>query len=222
MSRMLLRLIGLLTVLVLSGLFAVPGASASTVGSGFHMDLYKQGVFVRQYRWTWCVGASSQMMLNIILGTSNTRSERQQTLVQYAMNHDGFPDSNTGGSDATGFMNALNNFGGGGTYHIVMSTNFRQAVRRAAKSVRLSGRPVGLLVMGGRHAWVMSGFDATRDPKGTHNWELTAVYVLGPLYPRSRRATSTCRPTRAFPSVTSGRPSTCSTIQIHRSSPTIG
>jgi hypothetical protein len=81
----------------------------------------------------------------------------------------------------------VNKFGGGGTYHVVMSTNFRQAVRRAAKSMRLTGRPVGLLVMGGRHAWVMSGFDATRDPLGTHSWEVTAVYVLGPLYPREQK-----------------------------------
>jgi hypothetical protein len=187
MSRTLLRTLGCVTTLALVGLLAAPTAAAATPSPGFHMDLYRPGVFVTQYRWTWCVGASSQMMLNIIAGTSNTTRTRQQTLVQYAMNHDGFPDSNTGGSDATGYMNALNRFGGGGTYHVALSTNFRQAVRRAAKAMRITGKPVGLLVMGGRHAWVMSGFDATRDPKGTHNWEVTNVYVLGPLYPKQQK-----------------------------------
>jgi len=186
MSRKLPRLIGLLTAIVLSSFVVVPGVAASTPSTAFHMDLYRPGVFVTQYRWTWCVGASSQMMLNIILGTNNTTKDRQRQLVQYAMNNDGFPDSNTGGSDATGFANALNNFGGG-SYRVVLSTNYRQAVRRAVKSMRATGKPVGLLVMGGRHAWVLSGFESTRDPKGTHDFEVTNVYVLGPLYPKEQK-----------------------------------
>jgi hypothetical protein len=187
MSRQLPRVACLIATLLFSAHAAAPEAAASGGPGGYHFDLYRSGVFVRQYRWTWCVGASSQMMINIVLGTSDARVSSQRTLVQYAMNHDRIRWSNTGGSDATGFAAALNNFGGGGTYHVVTSTNFRQAVRRAAKSMRLTGKPVGLLVMGGRHAWVMSGFDATRDPKGTHSWEVTAVYVLGPLYPREQK-----------------------------------
>jgi len=188
MGRVGLRLVAILAALVCLAGVAAPGVAASTrrSDSGFHIDLYRAGVFVTQYRWTWCVGASSQMMLNIINGTSNTTFRRQKRLVTYAMYHDGFPHSVTGGSDATGWSAALNHFGGG-SYRPVLSTSFRQAVRRAARSIRTTGRPVGLLVMGGRHAWVMSGFDATADPAGTNNFDVTAVYVLGPLYPKQQK-----------------------------------
>ena len=190
MSRSLPRLACLFAVLLMSGALIVPGAQSADASNGrsrYHMNLYRRGVFVTQYTWTWCVGASTQMMLNIIHGTSNSTARKQRRMMNYAMHHDGFIGSSIGGSDAAGFAAALNHYHGGGTYHVVMSTNFRQAVRRAAKSMRVTGKPVGLLVMGGRHAWVLAGFDATADPITTHNWEVTNVYVLGPLYPKEQK-----------------------------------
>ena len=189
MARVALRLVALLTALLcLSGVATTNVAASSAQGkTTYHIDLYSKGSFATQYRWTWCVGASSQAMLNLIRGTSDTSFARQKTLVKYAMKHDGFPNSDTGGSDATGWSNALNHYGGGGTYHVVMSTNFRRAVRHAVKALRRTGKPVGLLVMGGRHAWVLSGFDATADPAATNNFEVTHVYVLGPLYPKEQK-----------------------------------
>lgn len=50
--------------------------------------------------------------------------------------------------------------------------------------MRRTGRPVGLLVWGGRHAWVMSGFRATADPAVTDDFRVTHAIVLDPLYPR--------------------------------------
>jgi hypothetical protein len=185
MSRRPLRLISLLIGLLCLSVVAVPGVAARQ-STDFHYDLYRTGVFVTQYRWTWCVGASSQMMLNIIHGTSNAKLTRQKTLVKYAMAHDGFPDSDKGGSDATGWAHALRHFGGG-SYSAVLSTSFRQSVDRAVTRMRATGKPVGLLVMGGRHAWVLSGFDATADPATTANFDVTNVYVLGPLYPKEQK-----------------------------------
>jgi len=187
-GRIALRLVGLLAALACLSTIVAPGAAfaGSQSKTDFHFDLYRQGVFATQYRWTWCVGASSQAMLNIIQGTSNTSLSRQKTLVKYAMAHDGFPDSNTGGSDATGWANALTHFGGG-SYQPVLSTSFRQSVRRAVTRMRATGKPVGLLVMGGRHAWTLSGFDATADPAATKTFDVTHVYVLGPLYPKEQK-----------------------------------
>jgi hypothetical protein len=48
--------------------------------------------------------------------------------------------------------------------------------------MRKTGKPVGLLMWRGRHAWVMSGFRATGDPL-TMGTRVTAVYVEDPLYP---------------------------------------
>jgi hypothetical protein len=46
-------------------------------------------------------------------------------------------------------------------------------------------KPVGLLVWQGRHAWVMSGFEASADPTQSPEARVTAVHVLDPLYPRA-------------------------------------
>lgn len=184
MARVALRLVALTTALVL--VFGVAGAAQAQTGWSGRYNLYREGVFVTQYTWTWCVGASAQAMLNIINGTSNDSYRRQKRLVQYAMNNDQHFNSNTGGSDAVGFARTLTRHGGG-DYRVATSTNYRAAVRKAVTRMRLTGKPVGLLVMGGRHAWVLNGFEATRDPARTDNFEVTAVYVMGSLYPKQRK-----------------------------------
>jgi len=189
MTRVTLRLAALLvSMLVVAGL-AVPTVAAGQRSQGAWAgtyNLYSDGVFVSQYRWTWCVGASSQAMLNIIHDTTHHGFYRQKKLVKYAMNHDQFLYSNKGGSDAVGWAATLTQFGGG-SYAPVKSNSYKQAVRRAVKQLRKTGRPVGLLVMGGRHAWVLNGFDATADPALTNSFAVTGLYVMGPLYPMQQK-----------------------------------
>ncbi len=184
MGRVALRLVALMTALVL--VFGAAGIAQAGSGWSGRYNLYREGVFVTKYTWTWCVGASAQAMLNIINGAENDRYRRQKRLVQYAMNNDEHLNSNRGGSDAVGFANTLNRHGGG-DYRVAVSTSFKAAVRKAARRMRLTGKPVGLLVMGGRHAWVLNGFEATRDPAKTNNFTVTHVYVMGPLYPKQRK-----------------------------------
>ena len=184
MGRVAARLVALMTALVL--VFSVAGAAQAGSGWSGRYNLYREDVFVTQYTWTWCVGASAQAMLNIINGASNDTYRRQQRLVQYAMNHDEHLNSNSGGSDAVGFANTLNAHGGGG-YAVATSDSFRAAVRKAVKRMRLTGKPVGLLVMGGRHAWVLNGFEATADPAKTNDFRITHFYVMGPFFPKQRQ-----------------------------------
>ena len=61
-------------------------------------------------------------------------------------------------------------------------TRFLAALLAAARAIRLTGRPVGLLMWHGRRAWVMSGFRATTDPLSP-DARVTAAYVEDPLYP---------------------------------------
>jgi hypothetical protein len=42
---------------------------------------------------------------------------------------------------------------------------------------------VGLVMWRGRHAWVMSGFESTADPRKSDAFDVTGVRVLDPLYP---------------------------------------
>lgn len=49
--------------------------------------------------------------------------------------------------------------------------------------MRETGRPVGLLVWRGRHAWVRAGFTATADPREIDDFKVLEAIVLDPLYP---------------------------------------
>lgn len=55
----------------------------------------------------------------------------------------------------------------------------------AARAIRFTGRPVGLLVWRGAHAWLMTGFRATGDPLLRPPFVVTHVDVVDPWYPRS-------------------------------------
>ena len=59
----------------------------------------------------------------------------------------------------------------------------QDALRLAARAIATTGKPVGLLVWSGRHAWVMSGFHATADPRLTDAYQVTRAVVMDPLYP---------------------------------------
>ena len=72
---------------------------------------------------------------------------------------------------------------GYGSYRVVGYDTIEEATAAAARAISLSGKPVGLLVWAGRHAWVMSGFRATADPVQTDKYRVTHAYVLDPLYP---------------------------------------
>jgi hypothetical protein len=71
---------------------------------------------------------------------------------------------------------------GAGPYRLVGTTTLEEALLEAAKAIRLTGKPVGLLMWRGRHAWVMSGFRATGDPLAAGT-RITAAIVEDPLYP---------------------------------------
>ncbi len=53
----------------------------------------------------------------------------------------------------------------------------------AAKAIHDFRRPVGLLVWSGRHAWVMSGYQAVVDRKSPGGFRVTRANILDPLHP---------------------------------------
>jgi hypothetical protein len=149
----------------------------------FRLDLADQNDFVAQTNFVQCVGASMQMMLNIM--GANDRSARTQVRLQ-TLARDLSGPTRTGfkrkGASVTGWMTGLNRLDAG-PYRLVGADTLDEAVRLAARSIRETGRPVGLLVWAGRHAWVMSGFQATADPRRTDDFRVTNAIVLDPLYP---------------------------------------
>jgi len=145
----------------------------------FAMNLYRKGDFVAQYTFEWCVGASLQMMRNLT-DAKVTRSRSTQ-LDYWELARD-LSHSPFGGANPRGWTAALNELGYG-PYELVSVPKYSQALRVAARAMRDTGRPVGLVMWRGRHAWVMSGFTASADPRAGDDFKVTGVRVLDPLYP---------------------------------------
>src|SRR6476469_558935 len=164
--------------------FVVGAVPASAADTGFRLDLASKGDYVAQTNFVQCVGASMQMMLNIIR-TSDDRSARTQLRLQNTARELSGTRSDgqqRKGASVRGWSAGLNQLGAG-PYRLVGTATLDEALRLAAASIRQTNRPVGLLVWRGRHAWVMSGFTATADPLTTPSFTVTGVNVHDPLYP---------------------------------------
>lgn len=173
----------------------VPSAGVAAPAGDFSINLYRDGDFVSQYTAYWCIGASMQMMLNIVgvtddesraaqegymrvaqkMGTSRRQVDRGQAAEPGA---GGLRGAGSGGW-ARGLV-AL----GAGAYAQKALDGHDAALRAAAYALRTTGRPVGLIVWRGVHAWVMSGFTATADPLTDPDYRVTGVYIQDPWYPR--------------------------------------
>jgi hypothetical protein len=186
MIRLLPRLAPRLLVgaLIALQLFIVAPAPVAAATKPYRIDLAGKTDFVAQKNFVQCVGASMQMMLNIMGQTNDRTAGTQRQLQSLARNlsgpkRDGFERQ---GASVRGWMGGLNTLGAG-PYRLVGTTSLDEALKMAATAIRQTGKPVGLLVWRGRHAWVMSGFHATADPLTTTNFKVTAAIVLDPLYP---------------------------------------
>jgi hypothetical protein len=186
MSRPRPVLVARVVLVALLGIQVVAfgAAPAAAADKGFTLDLASKGDYVAQTNFVQCVGASMQMMLNII-GPRDDRTARTQLRLQNMARdlsgptREGFRRK---GASVRGWAAGLNQLEAG-PYRLVGTKTIDEALRLAASAIRETNRPVGLLVWRGRHAWVMSGFQATADPRRTSNFKVTAAIVMDPLYP---------------------------------------
>jgi len=169
-----------LALLLLLGAWVAPATAA---GKAYKLDLGTRADFVAQTNFVQCVGASMQMMLNMIQSDDDRSAATQLELQQLARQWSGTrPDGNERqGASVRGWAAGLNLLGAG-PYKLAGATTIEEALLLAAKAMRRTGKPVGLLMWRGRHAWVMSGFRATGDPAVSGS-RVTAVFVEDPLYP---------------------------------------
>ena len=125
------------------------------------------------------------MMINMVASNNNRTAARQLELQQLARTYSnrlGPPRPDRRGASVRGWAAGLNEEGFG-PYKVVGYATIDEAMQAAARAIRTTKRPVGLLVWRGRHAWVMSGFQATADPLKTSKYSVTHAVVLDPLYP---------------------------------------
>ncbi len=160
---------------------SAPSSASSAQAQPFAIDLFKRGDFVSEARSDWCVPAAIDMMA-LMDGLPSSRLPSQSTLNLRAR---ALSSSRLvgAGSEPRGWAGVLNQLGIG-PYKIVALRTFGGALSTAAAALRATGRPVGLLVWRGAHAWVMSGFTSTGDPaRGA--FRVTGVRISDPWYPRT-------------------------------------
>jgi hypothetical protein len=171
------------SLVALQALLLMP-AAAGAADSAFRLDLAGRNDFVAQTNFVQCVGASMQMMLNIMGDTNDRTAAKQLELQRLARALSGRRGDGRqrSGASVRGWAGGLNQLDAG-PFRLVGTTTIEEALRLAAEAIRQTGKPVGLLVWRGRHAWVMSGFHATADPRTSDDFAVTAAIVMDPLYP---------------------------------------
>lgn len=147
--------------------------------AAFALNLFQEGDFVPQHTFDWCVGASIQMAHNLVAADVRNSLEDQQALWEMARARS---SNSFNGANPRGWAAALNEIGIG-PYELVSVPEYGAALRTAASAIHATGRPVGLVMWSGRHAWVMSGFESMGDPAIHFDFSVTGVRVLDPLYP---------------------------------------
>jgi hypothetical protein len=162
----------------------VPVPAATPVAGRYAINLAKAADFVPQYTFEWCVGASIQMTRSIITGNRGRSRASQARL--WTMARNSTAGSPYGGANPSGWAATLNDLGLG-PYRLVSLPTFDAAVGTAARALADTGRPVGLVMWAGRHAWVMTGFESTADPRNHDGARVTRVRVMDPLYPHRSR-----------------------------------
>jgi hypothetical protein len=168
--------------LVLVALVAAPAGTAGAVPWTGRYSIWRSGAFATQYLDASCVGASVQIMLNLIDGGRDHGKSQQLNYLAYAAAHSKYPVED-GGADPQGWAEALVHYGAGADYGWTNDSTSANALHDAAAQMRETDKPVGLLVHFGRHAWIMTGFAATADPATTSDFTVTEVEVVGPLWP---------------------------------------
>jgi hypothetical protein len=164
---------------------APSGSPASTPKPGpFRIDLYRSGAFISELTAIWCLPAAMQVSANIMDIHAGKRSDRtrarQKQLFDLARS---LAPSRDGAAEPEGWAAGLTKLGYG-KYKVAALPSIKAAIQVAAKALRTTGRPVGLMVWRGVHSWVMSGFTATADPAITSTFTVTAVYIEDVWYPR--------------------------------------
>ena len=172
--------------------------AAESPASDVCIHLARRSDFVAQANFVQCVGASMQMMLNVMGGSDRTaRTQARLQTIARSLSGPTRPGFSRKGASVRGWTAGLNELGAG-PYRMVGTTSLDEALRLAARAIRETGKPVGLLVWAGRHAWVMTGFQSTADPRTAATFRVTRAIVMDPFYPHgSSRCGATPKPRQA-------------------------
>jgi len=159
---------------------ATPKLNPPPIAGPFEMDLYRKGDFVTEKMPIWCAPAAMQTMINVMSPGADTTRATQKLLHRIARRLGPAPDK---GSEPEGEARTLTSLGYG-HYRVIAVPTRAAAFKAAATAIRMTGRPVALLVWRGAHNWVVSGFRSTADPAMTDSFKVTHLWIEDVWYPR--------------------------------------
>ena len=147
------------------------------------VDLSRPGAAVTQYTSYWCVPAATQTMLNLVRGTSDRSYATQARLYRElrAANKYSYP---TLGNDVRGWARVLTaHLPAGKAYSDHAFSSRTDAYDAIVDSMDATGRPVGIVVDRGSHAWTVVGFRVAEQVgvRSVGSRTILGFYVIGPL-----------------------------------------
>ena len=160
-----------------------PGYDPPPKRGPFGMNLYHRGDFATQVSKIYCVPGAMQTMMNVMERGATRASHKVQDRLHRLARRLSTDRLRGEGSEPEGWARGLEHLGYG-RFKVVAAASREGAIKLAARAVRRTNRPVGLLVWRGAHAWVMTGFKATADPALTDEYRVTHVRIVDVWYPR--------------------------------------
>jgi hypothetical protein len=162
--------------------FAVAAVSPSPALAGtYKRDLYRSSLYERQIDSRTCVPASVAMMLNMTARRDLGLSQR--AILRYAQPRDALDDAVQRGTDGLGWAKAATYYspraGDATRYRVEAYATESGALRRAARQIATYGKAVGVMTAHGRHAMVLTGFEATANP-AAGSFRLLRVWISDP------------------------------------------
>jgi hypothetical protein len=196
---MIRRLAGIAGMVLGLALIAGLSPADAYAAAPFKLDVYFGSGYERQVDNRTCTAASTAMMLNFIAGRDLALN--QMGILNYEQPRDALNDKKQRGSDPLGWSRALTYYssrtGTSFTYDWEAYGSESAALKRAATQIAVTRKPVGLAIMNGRHAVVMTGFEASGDPL-LGDFTLTHVWVSDPSGPSHARYTAAGSPLNRY------------------------
>ncbi len=189
---------GFVAMALAMGLLSSAPAPAS---AALHVeDLYFRDGYERQVDSRTCVAGSTAMMLNFI--ARRDLNLNQLYMLKWAQARDTLNDRVQRGSDPLGWARAMTYFStkaGRGAFEYRWESYSTEyiALKHAARVIAEERKPVGLLVQNGRHAVVMTGFEATGDPEDG-DFTLVNVWISDPYGSRHKRYAASASPLNTY------------------------
>ena len=158
------------------------GVLPAGAAGAYSRDVYLSTGYERQIDTRTCTAAAAAMMLNFI--ARRDLNFDQMSVLRYEQPRDALDNAVQRGSDPLGWSRAATYYsrysGTPTTYKWETFSSAASALRRAAKQIAVTGKPVGLLVSNGGHAMVMTGFTGSANPATTSVWTLDTVWISDP------------------------------------------